>query len=353
LNLIDAWVTTGGTNNGCMKLVGEAFRLNSMSVDPDKLVPLLGIANWCTVENHENLKNKLGEEIEYELIKNTDSKKSKSALLDPNHSHFVLVDNAFYNFGSEIDFRTELEAEIARFYQIPIVVLVIGGGWRTVSTMLESLKKKTPCVILESSGECANVLTYALNKWDKYQEKSRKETEVLSESELILKYTEDLKKEIEESYPNQKKDIVDLVIKFIFEMIKPENRKYLTVCKPINDKAEIDVAILNARIELDQTNQEKKMLPIDMALNWNRIDIARSKNLLESVKDDNGKLNDLMYEAIHNDRFEFVKLLIENNFPFKNFASLRMILRLYKNVIIPSQSYSILLFRIIFNFILN
>jgi transient receptor potential cation channel subfamily M protein 8 len=332
VNFKDAWVTTGGTNNGCMKLVGEAFRLNSLSVDPDKLVPLLGIANWCTVENHEFLKNKLGEEIEYELVKKTDSKKRKAALLDPNHSHFVLVDNAFYLFGSEIDFRTELEAEIAHFYQIPIVVLVVGGGWRTVNTILESLKKKTPCVILESSGECANVLTYAINRWDKYQEKSRKETEVLSENELILKYTEDLKKEIEESHPNQKKDIVDLVIKFIFEILKPENRKYLTVCKPINDKAEIDVAILNARIELNQSKQDKTMQPIDMALNWNRIDIARSNNLLESVKDDNNKLNDLMYQAILNDRVEFVKMFIENNFPFKNFASWKILLRLYKNV---------------------
>jgi hypothetical protein len=53
----DAWITTGGSYNGCMKLVGEAFEDNALSIDPEKKVVVLGIANWCTVTNYEKLIN--------------------------------------------------------------------------------------------------------------------------------------------------------------------------------------------------------------------------------------------------------------------------------------------------------
>ena len=41
----------------------------------------------------------------------------KSAL-NPNHSHFILVDNGTqYIFGGEIDFRAKLEAKISEKYK--------------------------------------------------------------------------------------------------------------------------------------------------------------------------------------------------------------------------------------------
>ena len=54
--------------------------------------------------------------------------------LDPNHSHFILVDNAKIEFGGEVDYRAKLEAELSRVkeqnneIEIPLVVLVLGGG---------------------------------------------------------------------------------------------------------------------------------------------------------------------------------------------------------------------------------
>lgn len=63
------------------------------------------------------------------------------AFLDPNHTHFLLVDNARLNkFGGEIEFRGELEKAIVNYVprkkskseirsqeSIPIVVLVLEG----------------------------------------------------------------------------------------------------------------------------------------------------------------------------------------------------------------------------------
>lgn len=56
----------------------------------------------------------------------------KEASLDPNHSHFILVDNSKLNtFEGEIPFRAKLEKLISDFnvdkeFKIPIVVIVAG-----------------------------------------------------------------------------------------------------------------------------------------------------------------------------------------------------------------------------------
>ncbi len=50
--------------------------------------------------------------------------------------------------------------------KIPVVVLVVGGGPRTIKLVYESISKGTPCVLLESSGESADIICFALKKND-------------------------------------------------------------------------------------------------------------------------------------------------------------------------------------------
>ncbi len=51
----DAWIISGGSHTGCMKLIGEAFKENSHSIDPSLRIPVLGVSNWCSVANYETL----------------------------------------------------------------------------------------------------------------------------------------------------------------------------------------------------------------------------------------------------------------------------------------------------------
>ncbi len=48
---------------------------------------------------------------EYELVK--PKSKVKTELLDPNHTHFILVDDTTNKWGGEVKFRTSLEAKIS------------------------------------------------------------------------------------------------------------------------------------------------------------------------------------------------------------------------------------------------
>ena len=67
-------------------------------------------------------------------------------------------------YGGEVEFRSALESEISNqgwkelpegqknsAKKIPIVVLVVGGGPRTVEQILKSVENGSPCVILEVS----------------------------------------------------------------------------------------------------------------------------------------------------------------------------------------------------------
>ena len=80
----------------------------------------------------------------------------KEAALDPNHSHFILVDNSQLNkFEGEIEFRAKIEKLISDFpidkdYTIPIVVIVADGGPGTAKTCYESIvNSKSPCLFVE------------------------------------------------------------------------------------------------------------------------------------------------------------------------------------------------------------
>ena len=51
----NALVVTGGTNSGCMKLVGDSFKDHSLSIGLAKNIVLLGIANWGSITNNKKL----------------------------------------------------------------------------------------------------------------------------------------------------------------------------------------------------------------------------------------------------------------------------------------------------------
>lgn len=105
---------------------------------------------------------------------------SNHVFLDPNHTHFVLVDDGSEgNFGKEIEFRAHLEAELRRgkppeYYEkkrkglqksssssikedsqkensIPMILIVVQGGPNTLLTVEESLKKNLPVLVLAVS----------------------------------------------------------------------------------------------------------------------------------------------------------------------------------------------------------
>lgn len=129
-----------------MKHVGETVRLNGSKVT------LLGIASWTATSRNEDLISCDENTPVIYKIDNQRKRFEKSQYLEPNHTHFILVDDSKYNnFGGEIKFRAKLESEISKRKKIPIILVVVEGGPNTAATVLESLKKNIPCVIIDVS----------------------------------------------------------------------------------------------------------------------------------------------------------------------------------------------------------
>merc|ERR1740138_1564880 len=88
------------------------------------------------------------------------------AALDPNHSHFVLVDDGTTGataFGAERGLRNEIEDAICEAVdpddddalQTPMVLLVVSGGLGTLDVIIRTLKDDRPCIVLAETGGVA------------------------------------------------------------------------------------------------------------------------------------------------------------------------------------------------------
>lgn len=102
-------------------------------------------------------------------------------------------------------------------------------------------------------------------------------------------FRNEIRQKLLQTYPNKKPAEIDHILKFIEGSLIPEYQHLLSVCKPLNGKAEIDMAVLKALLQAENTaktfNHELIQGQLRLALEWNRIDIARDYILNEEVKD--------------------------------------------------------------------
>jgi hypothetical protein len=151
-----AWILTGGTNSGVMQMVG-----NMVHKSGDAALVCLGIAPFGCVLRHEDLAQSHGRIYAYP--KTDAPKKPPRATLDPNHSHFILVDDGTEGeFGGERAMRSALEDKICTpipndtIYDeklpTPMVLLVVSGGPGTLDVIIYTLQKSRPVIVLADSG---------------------------------------------------------------------------------------------------------------------------------------------------------------------------------------------------------
>ena len=81
----NAWIFTGGTDTGVMKLVGAA-----MQEKEARTVPLIGIGPWGAINGRERLVDARGDRVNYW----GGAASAEGAALNSAHSHFLLVEYA-------------------------------------------------------------------------------------------------------------------------------------------------------------------------------------------------------------------------------------------------------------------
>uniref|UniRef100_W5MUC8 Transient receptor potential cation channel, subfamily M, member 2 n=1 Tax=Lepisosteus oculatus TaxID=7918 RepID=W5MUC8_LEPOC len=325
-----AWIVTGGTHAGVMKHVGKAVRDYSMSTSSkDGQIVAIGIATWGTVHNRQNLIDPEGKFSGYYPLDETSQ--GRLSCLDINHSHFILVDDGTHGkYGVEIALRSKLEKLISEqplgnrdgSVTIPAVCVVLEGGPGTLNTIYNAVINGTPCVILGGSGRIADVIAQLAN---------------LPVSQVTVSL---IKKQLKRFFSKEYDTFSELKIiewtKKIQDIIRMQ--QLLTVFRIDEEgRSDVDVAILKALLKaskasdsLGHGNWERQL---ELAVAWNRVDIAESEIFTEDRQWKSSDLHQATLSALIGNRTDFVKLLLENGVSLKEFLTEDILLELYNNLL--------------------
>ncbi|XP_041921280.1 transient receptor potential cation channel subfamily M member 2-like [Alosa sapidissima] len=324
-----AWIITGGTHTGVMKHVGMAVRdytLNSSSARGE--IVAIGVAPWGTVHKRQSLVHPEGCFPAHYTV--DEQSKGRLSCLDSNHSHFLLVDDGTHgHYGVEIDLRSRLEKFIAEqplgnrlrqnqksHLKIPAVCMLLNGGQDDLNTIYSAMLSGTPCVVLEGSGRMADVIANVAGK-------------PVSQVTLAL-----IQRHMKRFFGQEYNDFSDIKwAKKIQDIIRMPH--LLTVFHVDEDKnSDMDVAILQAYLKASRSEENAGQRglerELELAVAWNRVDIAESEILTEESQWQSGDLHKAMFSALVGHKSEFVRLLLENGVSIPQFLSGdKMLLKLY------------------------
>src|SRR5437762_6196181 len=132
---LGALIIDGGTQSGVMAIMGEAVARSPGTSQ------LLGIAPKGKI-THPELSDA--------------SARSDGTPLEPNHSHFVLVESN--EWGGE----TTKMLELARAFNAPIVAILVNGGAIAADEALQSVRNGWQLLVFEGSGRFADELSAAV-----------------------------------------------------------------------------------------------------------------------------------------------------------------------------------------------
>ncbi|XP_068428649.1 transient receptor potential cation channel subfamily M member 2 isoform X2 [Clinocottus analis] len=310
-----AWIITGGTHTGVMKHVGQAVRDHTLSNATQGPIVAIGVATWGIIHNRDALVHSEGcFPAHYEMdIKG----QGRLSCLDNNHTHFLLVDDGTHgNYGVEIELRSRLEKCISRKrlgnkeggMTIPVVCVVLDGGPGTLNTIYNAMLNSTPCVIMEGSGRIADVIAQVAG---------------LPVTRVTIALIHQLMKKFfgkeYDNFPHLK--IIEWTKK-IQDIIRMSH--WLTIFRISEDNhGDLDVAILQALLKASRTSEtlgiESWKRQLELAITWNRVDIAETEIFTEESQWKSGDLHWAMFSALVGNKPQFVSLLLENGVSVRDF----------------------------------
>ncbi|MCP4697483.1 MAG: DUF4231 domain-containing protein [Gammaproteobacteria bacterium] len=130
---VDAILIDGGTQTGGMAMMGQGV------ADRGYKSPLIGIAPASRVTYPGAPAAQSGED---------------KAPLDPNHSHFILVDDVA-EWGGQIGLMYRF-VETLRSTDVPVVTVLVNGGKLAQSEVLRSVRLGSPVIVFAGSGRLAD-----------------------------------------------------------------------------------------------------------------------------------------------------------------------------------------------------
>ncbi|RDD39507.1 Transient receptor potential cation channel subfamily M member 2 [Trichoplax sp. H2] len=333
-----AYIISGGSHSGVMKYVGQAVRDSSLirSGEGGENLVAIGIATWGTVLGKHELVDAEGS---FPVRYRSQFRSGEiGAPLDPNHTHFILVDDGTVGrFGAEIGLRSKLEQTISeqkmhtyKFvgnhgFRIPVVCVVLEGGPNTMATVHAAIEQNTPGVVVAGSGRAANILAYAYNHTYAVVEKNINNEEVENHY-LIPEFEDEVVEKIYQEF-NWTQEKNEVACMNCLRQVKQclQKKSMLTIYHA--EDGDLDAAILEALMKANPSSQKTQL---NLALTWNKIDIARDR-IFCGKKWKSKDLETAMMTALVDNRVDFVKLFIGHGLDLNEFLTKKRLEELYQS----------------------
>uniref|UniRef100_A0A8C0C9B0 Transient receptor potential cation channel subfamily M member 8 n=1 Tax=Balaenoptera musculus TaxID=9771 RepID=A0A8C0C9B0_BALMU len=287
-----------------------------------------------------------------------DFKRDPLYILDNNHTHLLLVDNGCHGHPAvEAKLRDQLEKYISeRTIQdsnyggkIPIVCFAQGGGKETLKAISTSIKSKIPCVVVEGSGQIADVIASLVEAEDALTSSIIKEKLVRFLPRTVSRLPE---------------EEIESWIKWLKEIL--ESSHLLTVIKIEEAGDEIvSNAISYALYKAFSTNEQDKDNwngQLKLLLEWNQLDLASDEIFTNDRRWESADLQEVMFMALIKDRPNFVRLFLENGLNLQKFLTNDVLTELfsnhfsmlvYRNLQIAKNSYNDTLLTFVWKLVAN
>ncbi|MEJ1272163.1 transient receptor potential cation channel subfamily M member 8 [Cricetulus griseus] len=342
-----------------MKYIGEVVRDNTISRNSEENIVAIGIAAWGMVSNRDTLIRNCNDEgyFSAQYIMD-DFKRDPLYILDNNHTHLLLVDNGCHGHPTvEAKLRNQLEKYISERTsqdsnyggKIPIVCFAQGGGRETLKAINTSIKSKIPCVVVEGSGQIADVIASLVEVED-----------VLTSSMVKEKLVRFLPRTVSR-LPEEE---IESWIKWLKEIL--ECSHLLTVIKMEEAGDEIvSNAISYALYKAFSTNEQDKDNwngQLKLLLEWNQLDLASDEIFTNDRRWESADLQEVMFTALIKDRPKFVRLFLENGLNLQKFLTNDVLTELfsthfstlvYRNLQIAKNSYNDALLTFVWKLVAN
>uniref|UniRef100_A0A8C3ER56 Transient receptor potential cation channel subfamily M member 5 n=1 Tax=Corvus moneduloides TaxID=1196302 RepID=A0A8C3ER56_CORMO len=332
-----AWIFTSALRVGVTRHLVQAVRDLALASTSSKVsVVAIGITSLRKIQHREILENTKSESLVH--YQSDDNIQGPPYSLDHNHSHFILVE---HTTADEPDGTTKLRFTLEKYIseqrtgyggtgsiEIPVLCLLVNGGPGTLERICSGLENSAPWLILAGSGGTADILAAFVN-----------------DPQLIV--PEAVEKQFKEKFPAEGfswKDILQWTVT-IQNIISHQH--LLTLHNFEQDGSEdLDTVILKALVKACKSQSQEAQEYLDelkLAVAWNRVDIAKSEIFNGDVEWKSCDLEEVMMDALVNDKPEFVKLFIDNGANINEFLTYSRLQRLYCSISQKCLLYELLL----------
>uniref|UniRef100_A0A0K0DG24 LSDAT_euk domain-containing protein n=1 Tax=Angiostrongylus cantonensis TaxID=6313 RepID=A0A0K0DG24_ANGCA len=299
----DAWIITSGLNAD----------LGSTSRSRNRIIAI-GVAPWGMLKGRNRF---IGMDISVHYSPNQFSK-SRLAELNDRHSYFIFADNGTVGrYGSEVILRKRLETYLAQqnSCSTPVVCVVLEGGAFTIKVVHDYVASipRIPVVICDGSGGAADLLAFTHHALG----------EELRLSDSVRHQLVSLVEKVFNCGENNSNLIVQQLIQCACQ------RGLMTVFRVGEQRQDVDHAIFTALLKGQNLTPSEQL---QLALAWNRADIARSEIFMLGTEWSTQDLHNAMMEALNHDRTDFVQLLLDNGVSMHSFLTFSRLENLYNSV---------------------